>query len=314
MNLTSVSRCGDYMNKFYFGSIVWKNRVISIYTNRHTIPFNSVQDNLDGTSFVSNGSIETGVKTFLKEAKYERILTQHTMAEETAKRLGVKSLCLLCDDQGIEAYTHRGIKTEKRDKSESRKAFIPMELRSRNKLYTGVEIKGCGSEGGPINLNKFRMIGNTNIDNCVEGGVYLDELEQEAKFMKDSPLLLSAYELPIEVTSECYGKKKLGLLVRAVECSFRLSQMNNIKEDILHVLNTTEKEYNGIICKNLSKQVRRMLKSGYYHPAPTEENVDGLGNLTDLVLMPVKSEKDIEFNLMNYNRILRSLGGAPLSV
>lgn len=307
--MNSISRypCSDYMAKFYLGSIVWQDRSIPIYTDKQRISFHSVQDNVDGTSYVSSGSIEIGIKTFLKEAEYESILSQHPMAKEIAKKLGVKRLCLLCDDQGIEAYIWKGIRTEKRNKAESRKAFIPIELNLGNKLYAGIEFKGCGCEGGPINLEKFRTIGNTGIDTCVEGGVYLKEIEKESNFMKDSPLLLATFALPIEVTSPYHGTDKLGLLVRATECSFRLSQIKDIKQDLLSQLNISEEQYNETVSKNLVRHVRQMLESGYFHPSPTEENVDALGNLTDLLLKPIKSSADVQFNLMNYKRILSSL-------
>jgi len=234
-------------------------------------------------------------------------------------------LCRICEDSYLEkyyvegnkvlAYTYKGIRTEKRPKAQSRKAFLPLEFDFKGCKYVGIEFKGCGCEGRGINFNKFRTIGDMRFDTGPEGGVYLDEVEKEREMLeelyyigKKSPLGIVEFELPWEVNSPYMGKKKLGLLLRGVRSSFRVSEVITFGADLLTQLQVSPQEFFETFSSRLFDDLSKIFNAGFYHISPSDSNVHITGEITDLgVLEYIKNEENIYFNLHNFIRVAQSL-------
>lgn len=209
---------------------------------------------------------------------------------------------------GIEGYIFR---SASKLKPQSRKAFIAKPFSVNGTKYAGVELKGCGKEGGPIVLDRFRHIGNTAEDTGPEGGLYVDEALKEAENQlklsrvgKISPLQIATFELPLKVVSPFHGEKQLGLLARGVRSSFRISEIADVSPDIISAINTSKKEYSEKLTQNMFQELKSIFEVGYFHDSPTEENVDGTGSITDLAgLKLIKKPEDISYNMRNFTRV-----------
>jgi len=309
------------MKEFYFGSLVWDNKIHDIFVDESVIRFKSVQQMPDKTKYESTGKFRLGITGILKKARFNRILESNLNIDNILNSLGFKKvdeLCRLCYFPGhldqivdknsdeIEGHTYANVGT----KAESRKLFFKKPFTFNENVYAGIEFKGCGREGGPIRIEKFRRIGDTSMDTGPEGGVYASEVVREVKIQgelnnkgKVNPLQIAAFELPIKVVSPYLGEQQLGLLVRGVKSSFRISELLDTANNVVSTLNISAKEYCENVTENLFKDLKFILQAGYFHNSPNDSNVDGNGGITDLGdLLPIENSEQIYYNLLNFER------------
>lgn len=265
----------------------------------------------------------------LKKAKFEEILGINPNIKSILKSLGLRQvadLCRLCYSENSN-YTINKIIDEKSnelrgytctsrgEKPQSRKIFLNNSFVLGKDVYAGIEFKGCGKEGGPIIVERFRKIGDTPVDMGPEGGLYSEEAEKEVKIQgelnkrgKLNPLQVVGFKLPIKVLSPYFGEKQLGLVVRGVKSSFRISELPDTASSVVSSLGITPEEYAEKVIENMFKDLKLIFQAGYYHESPTDENVDGTGGITDLgSLLPLENSEQIRYNMMNFKRIANSL-------
>ncbi|MEM5834830.1 MAG: hypothetical protein QXQ69_03215 [Candidatus Aenigmatarchaeota archaeon] len=311
------------MERFYFGSVVWNGEMHNIYLEKKVIRYRYLQQ-MKNVTYRNEGLLEIGIRSILKKAKFVNVINQNDNLKEILLLLNfedIGDLCRLCysgdnlngiiDEKSNEiiGYTYRGVETPK---SQSRKAFYPKYFKIENDAYCGLEFKGCGKEGETIILDKFRKVGNTEKDYGCEGGLYLfealDETNMLIRMNKKNPVLIASFELPIEVNSPYYQTQKLGLMVRGVKSSIRISEMVDTGKEIISSLNIKPEEYCQVVSENIFKEAKQLFEIGYVHVSPTEQNTDATGSITDLSFLP-KLEKltDIYCNLLNYVRIANSV-------
>lgn len=315
--------------KFYFGSISWGKEVYDIFVDKQIIRAYSVQEMMDGTKYESTKMLKLNVVGTLKKAKFDETLGINPSIKSILGSLGLKQvddLCRLCYS-GNSNYPINKIIDEKSDeikgytytslgkKPQSRKIFLNNSFTLDKEVYAGIEFKGCGKEGGPIIVEKFRNVGNTSVDMGPEGGLYLEEAEKEVKIQgelnkrgKLNPLQIVGFKLPIKVLSPYFGEKQLGLVVRGVKASFRISELPDTASSIVSSLGISPEEYADSVIENMFKDLKLIFQAGYYHESPTDENVDGTGGITDLgSLLPLENSEQVQYNMMNFKRIANSL-------
>jgi hypothetical protein len=319
----------NYVKKFYFGSISWDKKVHDIFLDKQIIRSYSVQEMLDGTRYESTKMLKLNVVGTLKRAKFDEILGINPSIKSILKSLGLRQvadLCRLCYS-GNSNYTINKIIDEKSDeikgytytslgkKPQSRKIFLNKPFTLDKEVYAGVEFKGCGKEGGPIIVERFRNVGDTSVDMGPEGGLYLEEAEKEVKIQGElnkrggsNPLQIVGFRLPIKVLSPYFGERQLGLVVRGVKASFRISELPDTAGSVVFSLGIAPEEYAEKVIENMFKDLKLIFQAGYYHESPTDENVDGTGGITDLgSLLSLENSKQIQYNLMNFKRVANSL-------
>ncbi|MCS7106166.1 MAG: hypothetical protein NZ942_02540 [Candidatus Aenigmarchaeota archaeon] len=311
------------MKNFYFGSIVWNEEPYDIYLNREVISYRYTQQNKDSV-YENKGLLRIGIKSVLKKAIFSRVINYNQNLNEILPFFNfqdVSDFCRLCysgnnlngiineKSKEIIGYTYKGVETQK---PQSRKVFYPKSFVIKKNVYCGLEFKGCGKEGETIVTDKFRKVGTTEKDYGCEGGLYLFEALEESEILKkmnkNSPTLIASFELPIEVNSPYYKTQKLGLLVRGVKCSIRISEMIETGRKIVKTIGARPVEYCQNVTENLFREVKQLFEMGYVHVSPTEQNTDALGNITDLSFLPrLKNYEDIYYNLLNYRRVANLL-------
>ncbi len=313
--------------RFYLGDLIWRNEVYHIYSDKRRIRYRYSLEISPDKIYISEGFVELGIKNSLRRIQFQKTIKPYYI-EKVLNSLKLKNISQLCmvyedsmwesyytDDWKTAGYTYKGIRTKKRPNPQSRKAFIRFPFKLKSRKYVGLEIKGCGCEGKGINFHKFRRVGNLNIDSGPEGGAYFEEVEKELFMLeklytsgKKSPLGIVAFELPFEVNSPFHGKQKLGLLVRGVTSSFRVSDSVEIGKALIHKIKASPSQFYRIFLDRLFNDLRTIMELGYYHLSPSDSNVHITGEITDLgMLKKIKDETDIFYNLHNFSRVAISL-------
>lgn len=313
--------------KYYLGSLYWEGEIHHVYTDKKRIRYEYSLEISPKEKYTSKGFVELGIKNFLRKVSFQRSIEPFYIEKvlDSLKLGNVSQLCMLYensqwegyyrDNQKMIGYTYKGVRTKMRPNPQSRKAFIRLPFRVADVKYAGLEIKGCGCEGNGINFNKFRKVGNLNVDSGPEGGAYFEEVRKELFMLeklygkgKRSPLGIIAFELPFEVNSPFCGRQKLGLLVRGVTSSFRVSDCIEVGEELINQIKTSPSRFYSMFLDRLFGDLKIIVESGFYHLSPSDSNVHITGEITDLgMLKRVKKEVNIFYNLHNFSRIAISL-------
>ena len=313
--------------KYYLGSLCWEGEIYHIRTDKKRIRYRYSLEISPEESYISEGFVELEIKNFLRRVRFQRSIKPYYIKEvlHSLNLTNASQLCMLyedpclkdyyVDDFKITGYTYRGVRTKRRPNPQSRKAFIQLPFKVKDVKYCGLEIKGCGCEGNGINFNKFRRVGNLNIDSGPEGGAYLEEVERELFMLeklysegKKSPLGIVVFELPFEVNSPSHGKQKLGVLVRGVTSSFRVSDCVGMGEVLLREMGISPRQFYTTFLDRLFTDVKIIMESGFYHLSPSDSNVHITGEITDLgMLRRIEEEANVFYNLRNFSRVAISL-------